>query len=104
MCSFHFNKINGGENPMRRMIHWTLLLALFVLPVLAGCESQKLKDENAKLKQQVESISKERDAIKAKVDEMTKTETELKQKVGDLAAKNQELNKKLAAMEKKASA
>ena len=89
---------------MRRMIHWSLMLALFVLPVLAGCESQKLKDENAKLKQQVESISKERDAIKAKVDELTKSESELKQKVDELTAKNNELSKKLAALEKKAPA
>ena len=87
---------------MRRMIHWFLLLALFVLPVLAGCESQKLKDENVKLKQQVESISKERDDVKAKVDEMTKSEGELKQKVDDLTAKNDDLSKKLADLEKKA--
>ena len=89
---------------MRRMIQWTLLLALFVLPVLAGCESQKLKDENTKLKQQVESISKERDAIKAKVDEMAKSEGELKQKVDELTAKNYEMSKKLASLEKKAPA
>jgi peptidoglycan hydrolase CwlO-like protein len=89
---------------MRQMIHWFLLSALFVLPVLAGCESQKLKDENARLKQQVESVSKERDTIKAKVDEMTKSEGELKQKVDDLTAKNEELSKKLAALEKKAPA
>jgi peptidoglycan hydrolase CwlO-like protein len=89
---------------MRRMIHWTLLLALFVLPILAGCESQKLKDENAKLKQQVESTSKERDAIKAKVDEMTKSEGELKHKVDELTAKNEDLSKKLASLNKKAPA
>ncbi len=89
---------------MRRMIYWSLVLTLFALPVLAGCESQKLKDENARLKQQVESISKERDAIKAKVDELTKGESELKQKVDELTAKNNELSKKLAALEKKAPA
>src|ERR1700686_5245525 len=89
---------------MRRMIHWSLMLVLFVLPVLAGCGSQKLKDENANLKQQVESISKERDDIKAKVDELTKSESELKQKVDELTSKNNELSKKLAALEKKAPA
>ena len=89
---------------MRRMVYWYLLLALFVLPVLAGCESQKLKDENARLKQQVESISKERDDAKAKVDEFAKSEGELKQKVDGLTAKNNELSKKLAALEKKTSA
>jgi len=85
------------------MIYWSLVLTLFVLPVLAGCESQKLKDENARLKQQVESISKERDIIKAKVDELTKSEGELKQRVDELTTKNNELTKKLAALEKKAS-
>jgi peptidoglycan hydrolase CwlO-like protein len=89
---------------MRRMIYWVLMLTLFVLPVLTGCESQKLKDENARLKQQVESISKERDAIKTNVDELTKSESELKQKVDELTAKNNELSKKLAALEKKAPA
>jgi peptidoglycan hydrolase CwlO-like protein len=89
---------------MRRTIHWFLLLALFVLPVLAGCESQKLKDENAKLKQQVEAISKERDDVKAKADELAKSEGELKQKVDTLTAKNNELSKKVAALEKKISA
>lgn len=89
---------------MRRMIYWSLMLTLFVLPVLAGCEAQKLKDENTKLKQHVESISKERDVIKAKVDELTKSENELKQKVDELTAKNNELSKKLTALEKKAPA
>ena len=89
---------------MRRIMSWSLILALVVLPTLIGCESQKLKDENAKLKQDVETISKERDVLKSKVDELTKSSNELKQKVDDLTAKNNELSKKLAALEKKAPA
>ena len=58
---------------MRRMIHWSLMLALFALPALAGCDPQKLNDANAKLQQQVDSISKERDALKAKTDNTNST-------------------------------
>jgi len=89
---------------MRRLMLWSLILALFVLPVLTGCESQKLKDENTKLKQQVETITKDLDDKKAKMDELTKNSGELKQRIDELTAKNEELSKKLAALEKKTPA
>jgi peptidoglycan hydrolase CwlO-like protein len=60
---------------------------------LTGCESKKLKEENAGLKQQVDSLTLEKNGLAAKVDELTKANADFQAKVGELEAKITELSK-----------
>ncbi|MBI3397619.1 MAG: hypothetical protein HY026_00005, partial [Deltaproteobacteria bacterium] len=52
---------------MKKIIRPLLVLALLATPFLSGCESQKLQQENADLKKQVEAITAEKTALESQV-------------------------------------
>ncbi len=85
---------------MKRFVLTTVVVSLLIAPLLMGCESQKLKDENMKLKQQVDAVTQQKNALQTKFDELNKSKEELTQKVSDLEKKNQELTAQLEAKSK----
>lgn len=69
---------------MRKGMLRLVVVALLVSPMLSSCNTKKLEEENAGLKQQVESLTAEKSAadtriseLTAKVDELTKANAEL---------------------------
>ena len=86
---------------MKKLVVGALAAAFMLLP-LAGCESQRLKDENAALKLQVDSLTLEKNAQAAKIDELSKTNQALEAKVADLEKKVAELSKPKPAPKKPA--
>ena len=81
---------------MTRRITWMLLSAFLIIPILAGCESRKLKEENAALKQQVDSLTQDRNSLQAKTVELERTRTDASTRVDMLTKENEELKKHLA--------
>ncbi|MEK6683297.1 MAG: hypothetical protein AABY46_01415 [Nitrospirota bacterium] len=86
---------------MRKMILSAVILSFLFLPVLSGCESKQMKEENAKLKQQVDSLNQDKmdmqaqaSQMAAKLDEQQKTNATLEKANADLNAKVTELQKK----------
>jgi outer membrane murein-binding lipoprotein Lpp len=77
---------------VKKLVALSIVAALMILP-LTGCESKKLKEENAGLKQQVDSLTLEKNGLAAKVDELSKANADFQAKVGELEAKVAELSK-----------
>ncbi|MFZ5877091.1 MAG: hypothetical protein ACOYXU_11870 [Nitrospirota bacterium] len=77
---------------MKKLVALSIVAALIILP-LTGCESKKLKEENAGLKQQVDSLTQEKNGLAAKADEMSKANADLQAKIGELEKKVEELSK-----------
>jgi len=77
---------------MKRLIVIAMIAAIAALP-LTGCESKKLKEENASLKQKVDSLTREKSDLQIKADELTKANADTQQKIADLEKKVQELSK-----------
>lgn len=77
---------------MKKFVVLALITALAFLP-LTGCESKKLKDENAGLKQQVDSLTNEKNGLAAKADELSKANADLQQKVTELEKTVEDLSK-----------
>ncbi len=77
---------------MKKFVIVPLIAALMILP-LTGCESKKLKEENAGLKQQVDMLTQEKNGLAAKADEMSKANVDLQAKIGDLEKKVEDLSK-----------
>jgi peptidoglycan hydrolase CwlO-like protein len=86
---------------MRRMILSAVLLSFLVLPVLSGCESKQMKDENARLKQQVDMLSKDKMATQAQSSQMMAQMDEMKKKNADLEKEITGLKAKVADLQKK---
>ena len=77
---------------VKKLVMLSIVAALMILP-LTGCESKKLKEENAGLKQQVDSLTQEKNGLAAKADELSKANADLQAKVGELETKVAELSK-----------
>jgi peptidoglycan hydrolase CwlO-like protein len=86
---------------MRKMILSAVVLSFLFLPVLSGCESKQLKEENAKMKQQVDTLTKDKMGMQAQVAQVTAQVDELKKKNADLEKENGDLKSKLAELQKK---
>lgn len=86
---------------MRKMILSAVILSFLFLPVLSGCESKQLKDENAKLKQQVETLGKDKMGMQAQASQMAAQMDELKKKNTDLEKETADLKAKVAELQKK---
>jgi len=77
---------------MKRLVVIAMIAAIAALP-LTGCESKKLKEENASLKQQVDSLTHQKSDLQAKADELTKVNADMQQKITELGKKVEELSK-----------
>jgi peptidoglycan hydrolase CwlO-like protein len=86
---------------MRKMILSAVILSFLFLPVLSGCESKQLKDENAKLKQQVDTLNKDKMGMQAQASQMAAQVDELKKKNADLEKETVDLKAKVAELQKK---
>lgn len=71
---------------MRKSMLKLVVVALLVSPMLSSCNTKKLEEENAGLKQQVESLTAEKSAADTRISELTA-------KVEELAKANEELAK-----------
>jgi len=89
---------------MRKVILSTIILSFLALPILSGCESKQLKDENAKLKQQVDMLSKEKMAMQTQSTQLTAQMDDLKKQIADLQKENTDLKAKMASGKKPAAA
>ncbi|HEY5594964.1 MAG TPA: hypothetical protein VIL61_07390, partial [Nitrospiria bacterium] len=69
---------------MRRTVLSAVILSLLVLPVLSGCETKQLKEENAKIKQQVDALTKDKAGMQTQMSQLTAQMDELKKKNADL--------------------
>lgn len=83
---------------MKKGIVALAVMLLFALPVLSGCESKKLKQENEALKKQVETLTGEKASAESQVKDLT---AKLAKADEDLKAKTEELAKAQEAMAKK---
>lgn len=83
--------VKGGES-MKKLVVLFVVAALALLP-MTGCESKKLKEENAHLKQQVDSLTQEKGGLAAKADELGKANADLQEKVSQLEKKVADLSK-----------
>lgn len=95
VCPLCNEKIDEREEVtllMKKLVVLPLIAALMILP-LTGCESKKLKEENASLKLQVDSLTQEKNGLAAKADEMSKANADLQAKITDLEKKVEELSK-----------
>lgn len=88
---------------MRKTILSAVIFSLLFLPVLSGCESKKMKEENARLKQQVDVLNKEKPAMMAQLSQVTAQLDEQKKRVADLEKENTALKAKVSELEKKAA-
>lgn len=86
---------------MRKIILSAVILSFLFLPVLSGCESKQLKDENAKLMQEVDALSKDKMATQAQSSQVMAQMDELKKKNAGLEKENGALKAKLAELQKK---
>jgi peptidoglycan hydrolase CwlO-like protein len=85
---------------MQKMILSAVILSFLFLPMLSGCESKQLKDENAKLKQQVDMLNKDKMATQVQSSQMTAQMDELRKKNADLGKENADLKAKVAELQK----
>ena len=86
---------------MRKMILSAVIFSFLFLPVLSGCESKQLKDENARLKQQVDTMTKDKAAMQSQMSQTTAQLDEMKKKNADLEKETADLKSKLAEVQKK---
>ena len=86
---------------MRRMILSAVILSFLFLPVLSGCESKQMKEENASLKQQVDTLNKDKMGMQAQASQMTAQLDEQKKKTADLEKANAGLKAQVAELQKK---
>ncbi|HTN43903.1 MAG TPA: hypothetical protein VMN77_08935 [Nitrospiria bacterium] len=86
---------------MRKMILSAVIFSFLFLPVLSGCESKQLKDENAKLKQQVDTMTKDKAGMQAQMGQTMAQMDEMKKKNADLEKENGDLKAKVAELQKK---
>ena len=87
---------------MRKMILSAVILSFLFLPVLSGCESKQMKEENANLKQQVDTLNKDKMEMQAQASQMAAKLDEQQKKNADLEKVNAGLNAKVAELQKKA--
>ncbi len=87
---------------MRRMMPWVAVGLVALLPILGGCESKQQREENAKLKAQVQALTQEKGELQRKADGAQQEQVQLKAKVDELTKKVGEAEAKLAAAAKPA--
>lgn len=80
---------------MRKSMLKLVVVALLVSPMLSSCNTKKLEEENAGLKQQVESLTAEKSVADTRISELTA-------RVEELTKANEELAKLAKAKAKKA--
>ncbi|HET8760180.1 MAG TPA: hypothetical protein VFN94_03880, partial [Nitrospiria bacterium] len=76
----------------QRLLPWMAVGLMVALPLLGGCESKQQREENVKLKAQVQTLTQEKGQWQQKVDaaqqeqaKLTAQVNELTQKVADAA-------------------
>lgn len=62
---------------MRKNMLKLVVVALLISPMLSSCNTKKLEEENASLKQQVESMTAEKSAVETQTKELTARNEEL---------------------------
>ncbi len=78
----------------QQVVALSLFMVLLAVPLLAGCESKRLKEENATLTQEVQALSQEKSGLEAKAAQLSQEKGALEQQVA-------ELQKKVTALEQK---
>ena len=63
------------------------LAFLLVLPVFAGCESKQQKEENARLTQEVQTLTQAKSGLEAKAAQLARDKSMLEQQVAELEKK-----------------
>lgn len=86
---------------MRKMILSAVILSFLFLPVLSGCESKQMKEENARLKQQVDTLNKDKMGMQAQSSQVAAQLDEQKKRNADLEKENADLKAKVAELQKK---
>lgn len=86
----------------RHVSMWGVGIVIMGVLFLAGCESKRLKDENARLTQEVQTLSQEKSGLEAKAAQLTQEKGALEQQTAELQKKVTELEQK--KMTKKAPA
>lgn len=85
---------------MKKNRYVFILLLTLLIPVLAGCESKKLKEENLKLKQQFDKLNEDNKSILSESDQIKKEIEQLKQQNTSLQVENDKLKKEIVSLKK----
>lgn len=89
---------------MRKLAIGLLLLTFVAAPVISGCQSKKLQQENAALKGQVDSLNVEKSKLDNKVKEISTERSALKSQVEGLTKERDELTAKMTELQKQLEA
>lgn len=89
---------------MRRLAIGLLLLTFVAAPLISGCQSKQLQEENAALKGQVESLNVEKANLESKIKELSTESSALKSQVEGLTKEKDELVAKVSDLEKQLEA
>mgnify|MGYP001570121762 CR=1 FL=1 len=89
---------------VRRLAIGVLLLTFVAVPLISGCQSKQLQDENAALKGQVESLNVEKANLESKIKELSTESSALKSQVEGLTKERDELTAKVTELEKQLEA
>lgn len=89
---------------MRKLAIWLLLLTFVTAPLISGCQSKQLQEENAALKGQVESLNVEKANLESKIKELSTESSGLKAQVEGLTKEKDELIAKVSDLEKQLEA
>ncbi|MBI3585005.1 MAG: hypothetical protein HY096_13805 [Nitrospinae bacterium] len=89
---------------MRKLAIWLLVLTFVAAPLISGCQSKQLQEENAALKGHVDSLHVEKANLESKVKELTTESSALKSQVEGLTKERDELTAKMAELEKQLEA
>lgn len=90
---------------MKKSVASLVIMLFLAVPLLSGCESKKLKQENEALKKQVETVTGEKASAESQVKDLTaklaKADEDLKATADELAKAQEALAKKAPAKKKK---
>lgn len=90
---------------MKKSVASLVIMLFLAVPLLSGCESKKLKQENEALKKQVETLAGEKASAESQVKDLSsklaKADEELKTKTEELAKAQEKPKAKKAPAKKK---
>lgn len=89
---------------MRRLAIGLLLLIFVAAPLISGCQSKQLQEENAALKGQVESLNVDKANLESKIKELSTESSALKSQVERLTKEKDELTAKMTELQKQLEA
>jgi signal transduction histidine kinase len=87
----------------QRLLPWMAVGLMVALPLLGGCESKQQREENVKLKAQVQTLTQEKGQWQQKVDAAQQEQAKLTAQVNELTQKVADAEAKLAAAAKPAA-